>query len=375
MISLKSACFAGGSLRTKTPLALRLIALSIIAITFFFGLKPFNFLSKNDAHIDFDQAALVFNESIIRGDSSAQGIARTENELDFGDSPELSILLELESHGIPSGLGVILTFLDEHDQPPLIIAQWQEHIAIRSRRINRHPDKQYVETGIRNCFKENDFFTLLLSSSTKGTDVFINGHFVDTHSWFQLKDPEGPFGGRLVLGNNAYATQPWQGSLKRIALYNKALKPQELAISKSSRIVEYMNFAEVDSSPAARSSFGPQLHIPRYFDPAKRDILSSYQSEYLSETMLRTDIAINIIGFMPIGFAALFLAARSPSRSRLKSCVYALATVFLSSLLIEFLQSFLPSRDSSQLDLLCNTAGGTFAVLIAAPFLQHLRKP
>ena len=325
-------------------------------------------------HLDSDHAALVFNDSIKSDNSIIQGIANTENDLDFGETPELSILLELESHGIPAGLGVILTFLDEHNQPPLIIAQWQEHIAMRSRRINKDPDKQYVETGIKNCFKENDFFTLLLSSSSKGTDVFINGNFVDTHSWFHLKDPDGPFSGRLILGNNAFATQPWQGSLKRVALYSKALRPQEISSAYSSRIVEYANFEKSKPSLSAIRSFGPALHIPKYYHPAKRDLLSRRQSEHLSEPLLKRDIAINVIGFMPLGFAALIFSASSRKRTDIRSSVYALSTVILSSLLIEFLQSYLPSRDSSQLDLLCNTAGGAFAVLIAASILPRLKK-
>ena len=356
-------------------MAVRIISFSIIVTTFFIGLKPFNFVSKNDAHLDSEHAALVFNNSIKGGNSIVQGIAYSETDLDFGETPELSILLELESHGAPSGLGVILTFLDEHDQPPLIIAQWQDHIAMRSRRVNKSPEKQYVESGIKNCFNENDFFTLLLSSSSKGTDVFINGHFVDAHSWYHLKDPDGPFGGRLILGNNAFATQPWQGSLKRIALYNKALDPQEIDSAHSSRIVEYANFEKRESSLSATSSFGSALNIPKYYRPAKRDLLSRHQSEDLPEPLLKRDITINILGFMPLGFAALFFSTRSGKRFELRSSiVYALSTVVLSSLLIEFLQSYLPSRDSSQLDLLCNSAGGAFIVLIAAPFLPRLRK-
>ena len=75
------------------------------------------------------------------------------------------------------------------------------------------------------------------------------------------------------------------------------------------------------------------------------------------------DVIANVIGYMPLGFLAT-LAAYPVLRRR-----YAFAFAFICSMLLSFtlelLQLYLPTRTSSNLDLLANTAGGTLGALIA----------
>lgn len=75
------------------------------------------------------------------------------------------------------------------------------------------------------------------------------------------------------------------------------------------------------------------------------------------------DVIANVIGYMPLGFLAA-LAAYPVLRRR-----YAFAFAFICSILLSFtlelLQLYLPTRTSSNLDLLANTAGGTLGALIA----------
>jgi VanZ family protein len=68
------------------------------------------------------------------------------------------------------------------------------------------------------------------------------------------------------------------------------------------------------------------------------------------------DVYLNIAGFVPFGFmlAASLREGRKPGRAVL----YVLAASFLLSFSIEFIQNWLPSRVSSNLDLATNVAGG-----------------
>src|SRR5512147_800121 len=75
------------------------------------------------------------------------------------------------------------------------------------------------------------------------------------------------------------------------------------------------------------------------------------------------DVIANIIGYVPLGFLAV-MAAYPALRSR-----YAFAFGFAFSLLLSFtlelLQLYLPTRTSSNLDLLANAAGGALGALAA----------
>ena len=75
------------------------------------------------------------------------------------------------------------------------------------------------------------------------------------------------------------------------------------------------------------------------------------------------DVVANIIGYVPLGFLAV-LAAYPALRGR-----YAFAFGLISSVLLSFtletLQLYLPTRTSSNLDLLANAAGGALGALTA----------
>jgi VanZ family protein len=75
------------------------------------------------------------------------------------------------------------------------------------------------------------------------------------------------------------------------------------------------------------------------------------------------DIATNVVGYMPLGFLLVLSALRS-GRAR-----YAVALVTLAvgclSLTMESLQSYLPVRVPSNVDLALNTAGACFGALLA----------
>jgi VanZ family protein len=92
------------------------------------------------------------------------------------------------------------------------------------------------------------------------------------------------------------------------------------------------------------------------------------------------DVVANIIGYVPLGFLAV-LAAYPALRGR-----YAFAFGFVCSVLLSFtleaLQVYLPTRTSSNLDLLANAAGGALGALVAlvatlplmdSGVLQHVR--
>jgi VanZ family protein len=91
------------------------------------------------------------------------------------------------------------------------------------------------------------------------------------------------------------------------------------------------------------------------------------------------DLAANVLGYVPYGF--LCVLALQPRLRGLAAFGAALASAALLSLLLEAAQSYLPSRVATNLDVLCNLAGGACGAalgVLGAPAvlggpLKHLR--
>lgn len=80
------------------------------------------------------------------------------------------------------------------------------------------------------------------------------------------------------------------------------------------------------------------------------------------------DNAVNFIVYLPLGFALALTC-----RPRILGWLLAVLLCALASLLVEFGQQFLPSRVSSNLDMLYNAAGGTLgATLAVSPLFRRL---
>lgn len=82
------------------------------------------------------------------------------------------------------------------------------------------------------------------------------------------------------------------------------------------------------------------------------------------------DIAANVLAYAPLGFLAL-LALRPLSRATAAVVVATLASASLS-LALEAIQTYLPSRIASNLDLAANAAGGLLGALAGAAFAKRL---
>jgi VanZ family protein len=90
-----------------------------------------------------------------------------------------------------------------------------------------------------------------------------------------------------------------------------------------------------------------------------------------------SDVAVNVLGFVPFGGLLVIYLKNSRAWSNRKAIILAILLGFVVSLVIEVLQVFLPTRDSSLLDLINNTLGTGIggAVGVAVwPQLQSLRR-
>ena len=85
-------------------------------------------------------------------------------------------------------------------------------------------------------------------------------------------------------------------------------------------------------------------------------------------------MTVNFFGFMPFGFLLATIFGKS-LRSNWKVFLATTATGFLLSFMIELIQAWMPSRDSSQLDVLMNTCGTLLGAWFAKLVAMLLREP
>ena len=123
------------------------------------------------------------------------------------------------------------------------------------------------------------------------------------------------------------------------------------------------------ASPLARIAFAVYALLTAYaslyplqgwhdFGASPFDYLFAAWPRYVSGF----DVAVNVLGYVPFGI--LCVAALYPRMRGRSAFLAALAGAAALSLLLEALQSYLPSRDASNVDFLSNSAGGALGAAL-----------
>ena len=157
------------------------------------------------------------------------------------------------------------------------------------------------------------FITLV--SGPVGMTVYLNGIPTRILPGFNPSG-SGP-SGRLVIGTSPTQEDCWSGRLRGLALYQTELTPQRT-------FEHYRNWTQSarpslvsDDQPAAlylfdersgnvvhnRVGSGGNLHIPERFIILQEKFLEPPWREYYSGLGYWEDVAINVAGFVPLGFA------------------------------------------------------------------------
>lgn len=336
----------------------------LFLVTLSFGWWPMTFFPDNDVAYRADDKAWAFNHSYEAGDPSARGVVFADGEIDSTGWSGVTIRILLRGRSNGSGLGVFLEFFEEDgdDLPALLISQWVDHLAIRSRRDRVNVKRGYSEIGHRGMFSGGGFVELIVSSEGKRTHVYIDGKVVESRRDFPLLGPDNKFVGRLAIGNNADGTRPFTGEIRSVEIYDSFYRAKSNSFAAAKPVLEF-DFS-TEAKPAG-------LIVSEAFDPAKRKVLNAVNAVYLDKANYRKDVVVNSLGFIPVGLC--FAAA---ARRRVKSFVAVLICVGLASfslsMTIEWMQGYMVHRDSSQLDVLLNTLSGCVAVVVPRRWILFL---
>ena len=322
-------------------------------LTLAFCWWPFNFLPVNDVLVAPWQGKAFFNMGLAAGRPYGRGQAATAEPIRFDAGQGASFRFVLSPTEKPAGLGCILTLYDGGNRAPFVIAQWQEHLALFVRASETA--KGYREVGLRSALPIGKTITLDIVTTTLETRILIDGAPKAVHPGFSLLEG-GRTQGQLILANNQHGIEPWHGSIERVTVHGAAL-PTLMAWHTMEHPLLDHNFVEGEMQTGGIQESAPlRFTIPARFSPLAPVILAPLSRQAFRHNSIWSDIVLNILGFLPISACFAALAGMATSRPATRFCLAVLAA-FLFSLAIETGQVFLPSRHSSQLDLLCNTAG------------------
>jgi VanZ family protein len=350
---------------------LPLICLTVLVIILVAGLWPFNPNPANQVHwmpatpgVHINSPGFLYSHDDIMSLFSTGGIS-----LELWLSPA-----EEPNNRLP----YLLSLWDGKRQEVFLLGQWKDGLAIRVRSRNPKAMRGYRERGCSAILGKGKEVLLTLTSSPEGTVVFLQGKRVKDIPGFYLFEDRTERQGRIIVGNSGDGRHSWEGRIKGLALYNQALSPEEAArhfvgwqgrdlhkLKSAPGLVALYPFTE-GRGPWVADFTGKTapFYKPEFFHPLQKVILEWPGKESLQRIGFYEDMAVNILGFIPLGF---FLALWLVNFTRLTPACILFLTFLCGSLLslaIELSQVFLPGRDSSASDFVFNIVGTIIGIFL-----------
>jgi VanZ family protein len=228
-----------------------------------------------------------------------------------------------------------------------------------------------------HVFRQRSRVFVTITSGSQGTAAYVDGSLAERFPSF--RPGSQAFTGRLVLGNSPVVNDSWSGIWLGLAIYNQELTAAQVRHHYESWTAEGRPDIRDDEQSTAvylfderrgnivhniarnRSNAGIALQIPEKYQILNEKFLEPAWKEFRSDSGYWKNLAINIVGFIPLGF--FFYAYWSSARHRRWSGLLTVMLGAATSLTIEVLQAFLPTRDSGTTDLITNTLGTYLGVM------------
>ena len=198
-----------------------------------------------------------------------------------------------------------------------------------------------------------------------------------------------PYGdnARLILGNSAYGKHSWGGDIYGFAFYRHTLTDLDAALHykrwSQDRSFEFATdrnpflLYHLDEQDGSRiidhAGGGHFLKMPSRMPILKKELLATPWKRFKFDKKSIEDIVLNLAGFILLGFVFTSTLTGFGGAFQKKTAYIALFLCVLVSLIIETAQAWMPSRSSSQLDLMCNTAGSVIGIMIALWMLRKVK--
>ena len=365
----------------KNPQQIWLWILTIILIgVLFFGLRLKGPSFENGVAWLKDGPGIRFAES---GLAYTDPFSNTINEVLKNDfSMELAIQPD---NNADSNFGFISCIHDGADQDQLLIGQWRSYLIVMNGDDYNHKRRDPRISVDTASHKDEPIF-LTITTGVQGTQIYIDGNIAKADSKLKLHLPSGGET-RLTLGNSVYGKNSWEGEIHGLAIYDHAVKGDEVELHFNRWSKEKSFSFAMAYQPALlytfeegqgthvldRSGNGSHLEMPLKMRVLKKQFLSVPWHNMELNRSLYTDVAVNLLGFIPLGLVLSVVLSLYKGQFDKNVMVIGVLVCFALSLGIETAQAWIPSRSSNLHDLVLNTMGGWIGTVVGMKGLKSLK--
>ena len=262
--------------------------------------------------------------------------------------------------------GTLLAFYDVSNPRSLELYQIYPDLALQRGTPTHRNKGNPPQIMVKDLFRKKQSF-LTITSDGHVTTIYVNGVRLGRDLGFGLSARD--ISGQLILANSPKRNNSWQGGLRGLAIYNRILSAAEVARHYKDW-TQGQRFAGVNAEkpdvlytfhePTAKMIYdegiaGINLRVPDRFVVVDHLLLESPWSEFYADPFYLKNCLINFAGFVPLGFS--FCAFFRMVWQRRRPVLVAILGGASVSLVIEFIQSYLPTRFSGVTDIITNTLG------------------
>ncbi|MGD9330634.1 MAG: VanZ family protein, partial [Desulfobacterales bacterium] len=332
------------------------------------------FWLENRTGLRFGQQGLVYSKT-----------ANPSENLRSAGAGHLSIELAIKTGVSTDGrFKFLLIMHGDDDAEQLVIGHWRTWL-IAMNGDDYDYKRRLARIAVDTLPPQTERF-ITVTSGDDGTAIFIDGQLAKRDRDLTLKIPGADRPTHLVLGNSNYSQHPWSGEMYGLVYFDHALseptirehfrqwrRKRTFAFAKPYNPTRLYLFNEGRGGSILDWGGGEHhLAIPPKMVVLTKAILGAPVINDDDNTLLFQDMAINVAGFIPLGFllSALWLHWRGGKvRKRFAWILLACGAL---SLFIELAQAWIPSRSSQMLDLVLNTLGAGAGVMLHSVYRRCL---
>ena len=346
------------------------LSVVVLFVLLFFGLRPKDFSFSNSVSRIEGQAGIRFRKYGIAYTDPIEEWRKTDG---FGENG-FSIEIALKPLNYEEGFNFIFALHNGNDRNQFLLGQWRSWIIAMNGDDYNHK-RRVKRISVNSASRPDAIQFITLTTGENGTNVYFNGQLVKSKKDLVLQIPYGDKA-RIILGNSIYGRHSWRGDVYGLAFYGHILTAKDAALhfnrwsqdrnfsfSKNGKPFVLYHFDEKEGTRVPDHAGGDHyLKIPSRMPIFEKEFLSSPWKGFKLDKGGIEDTVLNLVGFIPLGFV---FSLTLGGAFKKKAPYITLFLCILVSLIIETVQAWMPSRSSSQLDLMCNTAGAVIGIFVA----------
>ncbi len=361
----------------------RTASLTLAAGLFVAGFWPLGFSPRNRVSPASEGRGLYFDGTKSSLRLSVGGLAYSDSVPGKAHAPDaakgsLTILIRLRP-GQENGGSVprIVSWAEASGREALYLGQYKENLIVRWFAAKPGGGTTPLEIGVGGTLIKSKTRRLAITSDQKETIIYADGRRTRRVPGAALLAGERSIPDyRIFLGNTPQADSPWTGAILDLALYDRPLGEDEIfedwrrssdRLGDPDPVRDGLTAAyKFETGESGRvsdfSGNGNDIIVPARIR-INNKVLEWPDLNSESVASLAKDMIANILGFIPFGFVFLLWLDDEKRRPRRRSYLFVIALGAFFSLAIEVTQAFMPARDSSLSDLICNILGTMLGVL------------